>query len=293
MWMKLNKNQQLFADLQFKLTEEIYNKYDKIVNEIAKIQKVNKNVILDKIARIILENQVTEDNIDISTGSRTRLRKQLNKLIKDTFKGEYEAENSIVMNNLHDVAEDKYYSNCYLYSIGINYTLKPVKENTLKKIINKKIAGKNYSERIWANKNKVAKQLRKEVNDFLNGKTTINEINSVIGKRFDVNWNNTNRLVRDSIGRVQEGANEVWRKQHDIKYVLWDATLDKRTCSDCGSLDGNTYESDNAPDCPKHVLCRCTLISLVSKDWRPSQRLNNETKERIDWQSYEEWKNDI
>ena len=284
---KLNKQQQLFADIQFKLTEEIYNKYDKIVNEIAKIQKVNKNAILDKIARIILENQVTEDNIDISTGSRIRLRKQLNKLIKGTFKGEYEAENSIVMENLYNVANDKYYSNCYLYSIGINYTLKPVKENTLKKIINKKIAGKNYSERIWTNKNKVAKQLRKEVNDFLNGKTTINEINSVIGKRFDVNWNNTNRLVRDSIGRVQWEANRIWRQEHNIKKVLWNATLDRRTCDDCQAYDGKVFDANDTPN--QHVMCRCELISIVD-GWEPKERLDNETKKRINYITYKEWK---
>ena len=202
------------------------------------------------------------------------------------FKTEYEGENAIVKDTLYNVAQDKYYSNCYLYSIGVNYTLKPVKENILKKIINKKIKGKNYSDRIWSNKNKVAKQIRIEVDKFLNGKTDINSISGIISKKFDVNWNNSNRLVRDSIGRVQWDANKVWRKEHNINRVMWDATLDLKTCTDCQGYDGKIYDSNNTPH--QHVMCRCELIPLV-KGWKPSEKWDNENKQRISYKTYKEW----
>ena len=282
----LMNNNKLFNELQVKLAQEIYKKYDKIINKVAKLHKISKQAILDKVARIILEQNVVDSVMDMDTATKTRLRKQLNEFIKEVFKTEYEEENTIVKDTLYNVAQDKYYSNCYLYSLGVNYTLKPVKEDVLKKIINKKINGKNYSSRIWSNKNKVAKQMRVEVDKFLNGKTDINTINGIISKKFDVNWNNTNRLVRDSIGRVQWEVNKVWRKQHNISKVMWDSTLDMRTCTDCQEYDGKIYNANNTPH--QHILCRCELIPLV-KGWKPVERWDNENKRRISYKTYKEW----
>ena len=47
---------------------------------------------------------------------------------------------------LNDVAKDSYYSSCYIYGLGISYKLKPVKQNVLNKIINKKFYKK---QTIW------------------------------------------------------------------------------------------------------------------------------------------------
>ena len=279
-------NNKLFNELQVKLAQEIYNKYDKIINKVAKLHKTSKQSILDKISKVILEYNVVDGVMSINTSTRVRLRKRFNKLVKEVFKAEYEGENGIIKDTLYDVVQDKYYSDCYLYSLGINYALKPVDENILNKIINKKINGKNYSDRIWSNKNKVAKQIRTEVDRFLNGKTDINSINGVISKRFDVNWNNSNRLVRDSIGRVQWETNKVWRKEHNIDKVMWDATLDKRTCTDCQEYDGKIYDTNDTPH--QHIMCRCELIPIV-EGWKPSEKWDNENKQRISYKTYKEW----
>ena len=283
-------NNKLFNELQVKLAEEIYKKYDKVVNKVAKLHKISKQAILDKIARIILEYNVIDGVISINTAIKAKLRKQLNEFIKEVFKTEYKGENAIINDTLYDVAKDKYYSNCYLYSIGVNYTLKPVKENILKKIISKKIKGKNYSDRIWSNKNKVAKQIRVEVDKFLNGKTDINSINAIISKKFDVNWNNSNRLVRTEIAKVQTQANEYWSKEHGIKKQLFSATLDSKTSKICQSLDGKVFNYDDSdkPIPPLHPNCRSCLIDMV-EGWKPTERLDNENKQRISYKTYKEW----
>ena len=287
----MNKNQKLFANLQEEFTKILYDKYDKQINEIAMIQKTSRQVILDKIANIILEYNVKDELLDVSIRQKALLKKDINKLISNIMKNEYTFENDAVMNNLSNVAMDKYYSNCYLYSLGINYTLKPVKESVVKKIINKKINGKNYSDRIWNNKNKVSKQLKIEVDKFLNGKTDINSINKRIKDRFDVNWNNSNRLVRTEIAKVQTEANEYWAREHGIKKQLFSATLDRKTSKICQSLDGEIYDFDDSkkPIPPLHPNCRSCLIDIVD-NWQPNERLNNETKDRINYQTYEEWK---
>ena len=50
----MNNYQQLFIDLKIKLTNEIYKKYIKQINEIARTQKKSVFTILDEIAKIIL-----------------------------------------------------------------------------------------------------------------------------------------------------------------------------------------------------------------------------------------------
>ena len=288
----MNNYQQLFVDLKIKLTNEIYEKYMKQINEIARMQKKSAFTILDEIARIILQYNVTDAVMDISISEKAKLKKQMNKLINDIFKGEYESEKDIITSILNNVAEDTYYSSCYIYSIGVlSYTLKPVKQNILNKIINKKIDGKTYSSRIYHNKNQVAKTLKKEINDFLNGKTDVNTISKNIKYRFDVNYNISNRLVRTEIAKTQCEANEVWAKQHNIKKQLFCATLDGKTSKICQSLDGTIYNFDdeNKKIPPLHPNCRSCLIDIVD-GWKPKTRLDNETKQNINYQTYSEWK---
>ena len=289
----MNNYQQLFIDIKLALTNEIYEKYSKQIDEVAKIQKKSKQTILDEIAMIILEYNVTNEAMDISISDKAKLKKQMNELINDVFKGEYESEKDVITNTLIDVAKDSYYSSCYIYGLGISYTLKPVKQNILNKIINKKIDDRTYSSRIWRNKNKVAKMIKKEVNDFLNGKTDINSISKNIKYRFDVNYNISDRLVRTEIAKVQCEANEVWAKEHNIKKQLFCATLDRRTSKICQSLDGKIYDFDdeNKKIPPLHPNCRSCLIDIVD-GWKPTQRLDNETKQRINYKSYKEWKNE-
>ena len=67
------------------------------------------------------------------------------------------------------IAEDKYYSNSFLLSLGLDFKLNKIKAKDIKRILDATIEGKNYSDRIWSNKNKVAKVIKKEMKDFLQG----------------------------------------------------------------------------------------------------------------------------
>ena len=62
----MNNYQQLFIDLKIKLTNEIYEKYSKQINEIARTQKKSVFTILDEIAKIILEYNVKNEVLDIT-----------------------------------------------------------------------------------------------------------------------------------------------------------------------------------------------------------------------------------
>ena len=277
-------------ELQEKFTELIYEKHESKIKNIAKIQKKNKETVLQEIADVLLKYSIDNNILNLSNKERLKLKKNLNNLINDIFNNEYKEEKTYIDKILTECAKDKYYTDCYIYSLGVDYTLKPVKQNVLKKIINKEIEGEVYSDRIWNNKNKVAKQIKREINDFLNGQTTVNEINTKISRRFNANWSNSNRLARTEIAKVQTQANEYWCKEHKIQRQVFTATLDGKTSRICQSLDGEMYDIDdiNKPIPPLHPNCRSCLINVID-GWQPTQRLNNQTKERINYETYEEW----
>ena len=291
----MNNYQQLFSDIKLALMNDIYKKYNKRINEIARIQKKSVQTILDEIAKIILEYNVKDEVMDISIQEKAKLKKQMNNLINDVIKDEYKSEKDIITSNLNNVAKDSYYSSCYIYELGISvsYDIQPVKQDVLDNIINKKIDGKTYSNRIWSNKNKVAKTLKKEINDFLNGKTDVNTISKNIKDRFNVNYNISNRLFRTEVAKVQCEANEVWAKEHNIKKQLFCATLDKRTSKICQSLDGKIYDFDDEDKKipPLHPNCRSCLIDIID-GWKPKTRIDNETKQNINYHTYSVWKNE-
>lgn len=81
------------------------------------------------------------------------------------------------------------------------------------------------------------------------------------------------RIVRSEFVRVAGQAAALTYKRNDqyLKGIRWQATLDKRTCPTCGTLDGRVWlDIDKAklPVTSTHALCRCSLIPIVkpSKD---------------------------
>ncbi|MDU5101129.1 MAG: minor capsid protein [Clostridium butyricum] len=283
--MKLNKNQELFAKIQDNFTVEIYRKYENKIKEIINNNANDEKKIMQEIANIILNYEVSKEVMKLSNIEKKQVKQKLNALIEATFMAQITFNKDFLENLLAEVIKDKINSNNFL----INYALKPVKQNVINKILNEKINGKNYSDRIYSNGNKVAKRMKKEVDLFINGKTTVNEISNRISKEFNINKNLIKRLANNEIARTQNRADEIWRKEHNIKKVMYAATLDMKTCEHCAALDGKIYDNDKAPTIPRHIRCRCTLIAIVDENWRPQQRYSNKDRTNIDWKDYQTW----
>lgn len=286
----MQKNKE-YIELTEEFAQEIYNYADDETEKLVKEQKINEENILSKIAKILLTYKIVDSIMQLTLGDKQKLYTQMEGAINNNFNKEGKSEANFTKALLIKVGLDKYYSNSYIMSLGIDFKLKKVSSKDLEDIINKTIEGKLYSDRIWTNKNNVAKLLKVKIKEFLEGKISVNDIEKEIKAIYKTNRYNTNRLVSNEIARVQEGCNELWREENDIEWVLYSATLDSKTCNDCGMYDGKVYKVDSKPvELPKHVKCRCTYISLPDKNWKPSKRRDNKTKETIDFTTYEEWK---
>lgn len=287
---KLTKEQQLYIDKQLEFTEELNNQSDEQIQEFYKKQKKNRGDILTEIAKVLLIYTIVDGAISLKNFEKKTLESKLDKIIKEKLQSELKNETIITKELLNNIGKEKYNTNNYIHSLGVDYNLKPVGNDTLEKIINTKVDNKLWSDRLWDNKNSLQKDLKLEINDFLNGKTSVNEIEAKIKKKYNSNAYNTKRLVQDNVARVQEGMNDIWREEHNIKRVLYMSTLCHNTCGNCGQYDGKDYPVDKKPVfLPQHCFCHCTYVNIPNAGWRPKMRLDNETKEKINWQSYKEW----
>ncbi|MBE6071052.1 MAG: hypothetical protein E7208_03725 [Clostridium butyricum] len=289
----LTEEEREYLYLQLYFTEELNNKADEQILELHKQQKENRDSILNEIANIMLSYPIIESIMSIGSSDRIKLKDKLNTLIQDKIQSEVNNETLKTKELLESTGKNKYNINNYINDIGmnVNWDIKPVENETPDEIINDKVENKTWSDRLWDNKNDLQKDLKGEIDNFLNGKTTVNEIEAKIKKKFNSDAYETKRLVQTEIARVQEEINQAWAKEHGVKYQMFMATLDHKTSITCRGLDGKVFEFDdiNKSIPPLHPFCRSTLVNMPNKDWRPSQRLDNESKQKISWQTYEEW----
>ena len=292
--MKLNKYQEKFIKRVLDHAGKMHNEGNKEIAAMLKTIKENNNSLLIEVGRILLDYDIIEERLKLTPGQIKAEFDKLGNLIKYSVKDEIESEISTTGDFLKYVTASTWDNSSYLLSIGIDFRLKKITSKQMASIINKTIKGKNYSDRIWCNKNEIAKTLQMNIKNFLEGKISVNDIKNTINAISNANAFNTKRLIRNEIGRVQADVNEVWAKEHGIEYQLFDATLDNRTSSMCQNYDGKVYRIDDKdkpiPNITTHICCRSCLISIPSKDYRPSTKRDNISKEIIQYKTYSEWK---
>jgi len=289
---KLTPEEQFFNDKTLEFAEELYNQNEEKIKDAYRGQINNRDDLLNKIAKILLSYNIADSVLNLNSADKIKLYSELSDSIVANFKSELCFENNLTKGILNSVGKEKYNVNNYVYSLGTDFKITQLSDEALEKIINTKVEDKLWSDRLYDNKNDMSKVLRNEVKKFLNGDTNVNEIENKIKKKYNENAHETKRLVQDNICRVQEGANDEWQHEHDIKYVMYMATLDGKVCANCAQFDGKPFELDKKPvQIPQHPFCRCVYISLVNENWHPKMRLDNETKKNVNWQSYEEWMN--
>lgn len=288
--MKMNKYQKLYNELILKLNDESF-KHASDISDLLKIQEKNKDLINNKIGQILLKHNIDNGIMSLNKAEINKIYSELSKEINKIFNDEIKTETESVRQKLETIGAEKYDLNDYVYSMGVNYKLTQIPVKKLSNVIDKKVDNKTWSSRIWTNKTNTGKLLKSEIKDFLTGKTNVNDINRVITNRFNVNKFNTKRLVRTEICRVQTAANNIWCEEHNIKHVMFMATLDSKTSAICQSYDGKVFEMNerNIPEPPLHPNCRSCLVNMVDKDWKPQKRIDNETKENINYESFKDW----
>ena len=154
-------------------------------------------------------------------------------------------------------------------------------------------SGKNYSERIWANGEKLARTIQDTVVNGVHRGVSVNNLAKEVQERMGVSKNDAVRLVRTELNYVYNQSTLDSLRSSDMEFFQFIATIDKRTSSICRQHDNNIYPvseaevGNNVP--PLHPRCRSTIAGAISnkKPTSGSRITKKEPTSKGEWTQYQ------
>lgn len=146
-------------------------------------------------------------------------------------------------------------------------------QSQIEKVLSKPWAvdGKNFSERIWTNKEKLISELHGELTqNIMLGADPQKAIDS-LAKKMNTSKQNAGRLIMTEEAYFSSAAQRDCFNELDVEQYEIVATLDSHTSDICRSLDGKHFPMKDfqagvtAP--PFHVYCRSTTVPYFDEDF--------------------------
>lgn len=181
----------------------------------------------------------------------------------------------IVNRAMGDVFESGYYHTAYELQKGFNigWDIAGLDQSKIEKVLAKPWAvdGKNFSERIWGNKEKLISEVHKELTqNIMLGADLQKAINS-LAKKMDTSKYNAGRLIMTEEAYFSSAAQKNCFEKLGVEQYEIVATLDFHTSDICRTLDGKHFPmKDYQPGVtapPFHVFCRSTTVPYFDEDF--------------------------
>jgi len=114
-------------------------------------------------------------------------------------------------------------------------------------------SGADFSERVWANADKLTATLRQTLTRGFAQGDSFARMNAAVMKATDASVFNARRLIRtEAMFQMNASSMDQYRK-YGAERVQCLETWDERTCNQCAPLDGKEYAIDDAPTLPRHA----------------------------------------
>lgn len=174
-----------------------------------------------------------------------------------------------------DIFESGYYHTAYELQKGFNigWDIAGLDQSQIEKVLSKPWAvdGKNFSERIWTNKEKLISELHGELTqNIMLGADPQKAIDS-LAKKMNTSKQNAGRLIMTEEAYFSSAAQKDCFNELNVEQYEIVATLDSHTSDICRSLDGKHFPMKDfqagvtAP--PFHVYCRSTTVPYFDEDF--------------------------
>lgn len=203
-----------------------------------------------------------------------------------------------------DIFESGYYHTAYELQKGFNigWDIAGLDQSQIEKVLSKPWAvdGKNFSERIWTNKEKLISELHGELTqNIMLGADPQKAIDS-LAKKMNTSKQNAGRLIMTEEAYFSSAAQRDCFNELDVEQYEIVATLDSHTSDICRSLDGKHFPMKDfqagvtAP--PFHVYCRSTTVPYFDEDFGDigERAARDEETDKTyyipDDMNYEDWK---
>lgn len=176
---------------------------------------------------------------------------------------------------MQSVYKDGFYRTAFEIQkgVGVGWDFGTLDEKQISKVINKSWAadGKNFSARIWENKQKLVNELNTTLTQGIVLGQDPQKTIDAIARKMNTSKNNAGRLVMTEQAFFSETSqhdsfNELGVERYEIV-----ATLDSHTSETCQDMDGKKFKMSEwevgvtAP--PFHVWCRTTTVPAFDDEF--------------------------
>ncbi len=207
-----------------------------------------------------LENASAKFHVSKYEALKIQTQQSLEALFAEQF--------GIVSDAMERIYKEGFYHTAYEIQngLGIGFDIAGIDQRQVEKVILKPWAadGKNFSKRIWGNKEKLIAEAHSELTqNILLGEDPQKAIDN-IAKKMNASKNNAGRLVMTEEAYFSSAAQRDCFRELGVEEYEVVATLDSRTSEICRKLDGKHFPMEDyqagvtAP--PFHVYCRSTTV---------------------------------
>ena len=181
----------------------------------------------------------------------------------------------IVSATMQSVYESGYFHTAFELQkgFGVGWDIAGLNQSAIEKVISKPwtVDGKNFSERIWGNKQKLISEIHSDLTqNIMLGADPQKAINS-IAKKMNTSKTNAGKLVMTEEAYFSSAAQKDCFEELDVEEYEIVATLDSHTSEICRNLDGQHFPMKDfqpgvtAP--PFHVWCRTTTAPYFNENF--------------------------
>ncbi len=190
---------------------------------------------------------------------------------------------------LGDMVKTNYYRSCYDIQsiIGVGFNVSKIDKKMLKGILEYPWSGKNYSQALWENTDKLAVLAKREITfGFMTG-SSIQKMAKGIDDVMHKGRYAAERLIRtESSYFSNQGRLASYREMGIREYIFLGGG-----CEICMKLNGQTFSLDEAEPGlnlpPMHPNCKCTTVPKTGIDLFKDRKGVNPLKDNP---KFEEWK---
>lgn len=182
------------------------------------------------------------------------------------------------------------------FDVGINFAI--LNENAINAAVSTKWHGKQFSERVWDNTDRLATTAQNLVVKSLMSGEAWSKTAEKLSTAFQVEKYNATRLIHTESSHIHAMADLKAYEDIGAEQYRYLATLDYRTCERCQQWDNmvlplsEAREGYNYP--VLHPLCRCTTtIAVDLKNRRARDPLTGKNDIVDGSVTYQEWYNSL
>lgn len=210
------------------------------------------------------------------------------------------SQRDVLRDHLQERYIDTYYRTVYAVSqqADVASTFARIDPQTVEKILAVPWVGSEFSSRIWADKDKLTRELMQTLSrGFVRG-DSLDRMTKEFAQRMGVSESRAATLIHTESAHIAAEAAEQGYRETGVKSYRFEAALDLKTCTVCSALDQREFPlaeretGINYP--PLHPRCRCTTVPVTEFRLGSKRAARNPATGKTEYVekklTYEEWR---